>query len=83
MIGASPWAGPVAVIVCCAGPTLAAGLVGGAALAAIRRFTPVAVIFLGLIIVFAGRLARRRARWATPDSTSMAAISTPREETPR
>jgi hypothetical protein len=69
------------VIVCCAGPAFAAGLVGGAALAAVRRFTPVAVLLLGLVIVVAGRFALRRHHRATSDPAGVAALLAPRRET--
>lgn len=73
--------GAIAVIVCCATPALAAGLVGGATLAVIRGFTPVAAIVLGLVIVFAGRLVRRRPQRAPLDSTNVACRSTAGQET--
>ena len=53
-------AAAVAAIVCCGGMALVAGLVGGVALAAIGQFTAVTVVGLGLVILIARRLDRRR-----------------------
>lgn len=50
----------VAAIVCCGGMALVAGLVGGVAVAAIGQFTAVTVVGLGLVILIARRLDRRR-----------------------
>ena len=73
--------GAIAVIVCCAAPALAAGPVGGATLAFIKGFTPVAVIVLGVFIVVAGRLVRRRPQRAPLDSANVACRSTAKQKT--
>lgn len=46
----------VAAIVCCAGSALGAGLVGGAALAAVGQFTALALVGLGLVLLIARRV---------------------------
>src|SRR3546814_9537050 len=50
----------VATIVCCGGTALAAGLLGGVALAAVGQLTAVTVVGLGLVVLIARRLDRRR-----------------------
>jgi len=52
----------VAAIVCCGAMALIAGLVGGVALAVIGRFTAASVAGLGVVVVIAWRLDRRRHR---------------------
>jgi peptidoglycan/LPS O-acetylase OafA/YrhL len=57
----------VAALVCCGGFALAAALVGGVALASVGRFTAVTVVGLGLVVLIAHRLDRRRHRGAPSD----------------
>lgn len=52
----------VGAIVCCGATAVMAGLVGGVALAAIGPFTAVSVAGLGVVVVIAWRLDRRRHR---------------------
>lgn len=50
----------VAAIVCCGGSALAIGIVGGVALAAVGQFAAVTIVGLGLVVLIARRLDRRR-----------------------
>jgi membrane protein implicated in regulation of membrane protease activity len=52
----------VGAIVCCGAMALIAGLVGGVALVAIGRFTVVSVAGLGVVVLIAWVLDRRRHR---------------------
>lgn len=52
----------VGAIVCCGAMALIAGLVGGVALVAIGRFTVVSVAGLGVVVLIASVLDRRRHR---------------------
>jgi hypothetical protein len=71
----------VAAIVCCGGSALAAGLVGGVALAAVGQFT--AVVGLGLVVLIARRIDRRHHRGAPSDLPNTADRSTQDQKTPR
>lgn len=73
----------VAAIVCCGGSALAAVLLGGVALAAVGQFTAVTVVGLGLVVLIARRLDRRRHGGAPSDPPSTAGRSTQDETTPR
>lgn len=72
----------IVMIVCCGGSALAAGLVGGAALAAVRQFTPVTLVGLGLAVLIARRLDRRHHRSAPSDPLGTADQLTLGQETP-
>lgn len=52
----------VGAIVCCGAMALVAGLVAGVSLAAVGRFTAGSVAVLGVVVVIAWRLDRRRDR---------------------
>lgn len=52
----------VGAIVCCGSMALIAGLVGGGALAAIGQFTAVSIAGLGVVVLIAWALDRRRHR---------------------
>ncbi len=54
------WAAAVGVLVCCGTTALVWGLAGGVALAAVGRFTAVTAIGLGIVVLIAWRLDRRR-----------------------
>lgn len=60
----------VAAVVCCAATALAAAVVGGVALAAIGRFTAVSVAGLGVVVLVAWRIDRRRHRHDRSADTS-------------
>src|SRR3546814_11342539 len=72
----------VATIVCCGGTALAAGLLGGVALAAVGQLTAVTVVGLGLVVLIARRLDRRRHGGAPSDPPNEADPSTPGQKTP-
>ena len=73
----------VAAIVCCGGTALAAGLLGGVALAAIGQFTAVTVVGLGLVVLLARRLDRRHHRNAPSEPPTTADRSTQDQKAPR
>lgn len=73
----------VAAIVCCGGSTLAAGLVGGVAFAAVGQFTAVTAVGLGLVVLIARRLDRRHHDRAPSEPPNAADRSTQDQETPR
>lgn len=50
----------VGAIVCCGTTALVSGLVSGVALAALGRFTAATVVGLGIVVMIAWRLDRRR-----------------------
>jgi uncharacterized protein (DUF2062 family) len=75
-------AAAVAAIVCCGGSALAAGLVGGVALAAVGQFTAVTVVGLGLVVLIARRIDRRHHRGAPSDPPNTADRSTHDQKTP-
>ena len=52
----------VGAIACCGAMALIAGLVGGVALAAIGQFTAVSIAGLGVVVLIASVLDRRRHR---------------------
>lgn len=70
----------VAAIVFCGGSALAAGLVGGVALASVGQFT--AVVGLGLVVLIARRIDRRHHRGAPSDPPNTADRSTQDQKTP-
>lgn len=73
----------VAAIVCCGGTAVAAGLLGGVALAAVGRFTAVTVIGLGLVVLIARRLDRRHHHGASSDPSNEADRPTLDQTAPR
>lgn len=73
----------VAAIVCCGGSALAAGILGGVALAAVGEFTAVTVVGLGLVVLIARRLDRRHHRRAPSEPPSTTDRSTQDQKTPR
>lgn len=60
----------VGAIVCCGSMALIAGLVGGVALAAIGRFTAVSIAGLGVVVLVAWVLDRRRHRYDPSDRSA-------------
>lgn len=72
----------VAAIVFCGGSALAAGLVGGVALASVGQFTAVTVVGLGLVVLIARRIDRRHHRGAPSDPPNTADRSTQDQKTP-
>lgn len=72
----------VAAIVCCGGTALAAGLLGGVALAAVGQLTAVTLGGLGLVVLIARRLDRRDS--GAPSDLPNEADRTPQDQnTPR
>lgn len=73
----------VATIVCCGGTALAAGLLGGVALAALGQLAVVTVVGLGLVVLLASRLDRRNPRDGTSDPLNEGDLSPQDQQTPR
>ena len=73
----------VAAIVCCGGTALAAGLLGGVALAAVGQLTAVTLVGLGLVVLIARSLDRLRQGSAPSDDPNEADRSRQDQNAPR